>query len=57
VSGTKAIQLFIEFENKTVNLQKNQGITVPRVVMHRPHVNEPTVVIMVESDSVTPTRD
>ncbi|MCL2852969.1 MAG: hypothetical protein FWE20_08070 [Defluviitaleaceae bacterium] len=47
----------IEFEDKTVVLAAHQGITVPKGVLHRPFVKEPTAVIMVESDTVTPTGD
>ena len=50
-------QLFIEFESETVKLDTHQGITVPKGVMHRPYVKEPTAVLMVEGDSVTPTGD
>lgn len=50
-------QLFIEFENETVSLGLHQGITVPKGIMHRPYVKEPTAVLMVEGDSVTPTGD
>ena len=50
-------ELFIEFEDKTVTLQPHQGICVPKGVLHRPFVKQPTAVIMVESDTVTPTGD
>lgn len=50
-------RLYIEFEDKTVALQKHEGITVPKGVMHRPYVKEPTAVLMVEAVSVTPTGD
>jgi mannose-6-phosphate isomerase-like protein (cupin superfamily) len=50
-------QLFIEFEDETVKLEPHQGITVPKGIMHRPYVKEPTAVLMVEGDSVTPTGD
>ena len=50
-------ELFIEFEDKTLTLKPHQGITVPKGVLHRPYVEQPTSVIMVESDTVTPTGD
>jgi mannose-6-phosphate isomerase-like protein (cupin superfamily) len=50
-------QLFIEFENETVKLGMHQGITVPKGIMHRPYVEEPTAVLMVEGATVTPTGD
>ena len=50
-------ELFIEFENETVALKPHHGITVPKGLVHRPYVKEPTAVLMVESDSVKPTGD
>lgn len=50
-------ELFIEFETGITSLKLHQGITVPKGVMHRPFVKEPTAVLMVEGDSVTPTGD
>jgi len=50
-------QLYIEFEDKTVVLQKHEGITVPKGVIHRPYVKGPTNVLMVETVTVTPTGD
>jgi len=48
-------ELFIELENETVALKPHCGITIQKGVMHRPFVKEPTVVLMVETDSVIPT--
>jgi mannose-6-phosphate isomerase-like protein (cupin superfamily) len=50
-------ELFIELENETAALKLHQGFTVPKGVMHRPFVKEPTAVLMVEGDSVIPTGD
>jgi len=50
-------ELFIELENETVALKPHHGFTVPKGVLHRPYVKEPTVVLMVETDSVMPTGD
>ncbi len=50
-------ELFIEFENETLELHSHQGVNVPKGAMHRPFVKEPTVVLMVEADSVMPTGD
>jgi len=50
-------QLFIEFETETVKLDLNQGITVPKGVLHRPFVKQPTAALMFEGDTVTPTGD
>lgn len=48
---------YIELEHETVSLKPHQGFTVPKDVMHRPFVKEPTAVLMVEGGSVTPTGD
>ena len=50
-------ELFIEFENETVTLKLHQGFNVPKGLLHRTYVKEPTAVLMVEGDSVTPTGD
>ena len=50
-------ELFIELENETVVLKPHNGITIPKGVIHRPYVKEPTSVIMVEGDSIRPTGD
>jgi mannose-6-phosphate isomerase-like protein (cupin superfamily) len=50
-------ELYVEFENETVILKLHQGINVPRGIKHRTFVKEPTAVLMVEGDSVTPTGD
>jgi len=50
-------ELFIELKDKTVALKLHNGITIPKGVLHRPFVKEPTAVLMVESDSILPTGD
>ena len=50
-------ELYIELENETVVLLQHQGITIPKGVLHRPYVKEPTAVIMVEKDTVIPVGD
>ena len=50
-------ELNIEFDAETVVLGLHQGITVPKGVLHRPFVKQPTCVIMVETATVTPTGD
>jgi mannose-6-phosphate isomerase-like protein (cupin superfamily) len=47
----------IELENKTIVLTPHQGFAVPRGVMHKTSVTEPTVVLMMEAASVKPTGD
>ena len=53
VDGT----LFIDLEDRTVELGPKQGITVPKGVMHRPRAPEKVVVLMMESKGVVPTGD
>ncbi|MFC1502702.1 cupin domain-containing protein, partial [bacterium] len=49
--------LFLDFEDKTVELRPMQGIVVPRGVLHRPRVPERTIALMVENATITPTGD
>jgi mannose-6-phosphate isomerase-like protein (cupin superfamily) len=44
-------------EDRTVELVPQQGITVPKGVLHRPRAPERTVILMVEAGTVTPTGD
>ena len=50
-------ELIIELEGETVRLKPHQGYTIPRGVVHRPRVEVPTYVLMMEGSSVTPTGD
>lgn len=50
-------KLFIDLEDKTVELMPRQGFTIPRGVLRRPRAPERTVILMVEGDTVTPTGD
>jgi mannose-6-phosphate isomerase-like protein (cupin superfamily) len=51
-------ELRIDVEaRETIVLQPNQGVTVPRGVMHRPRAPRRTVVVMVEPATVVPTGD
>lgn len=49
--------LFLEFEDRTVELDPHQGICVPKGVLHRPRAPQRVVVLMVEGATVTPTGD
>ena len=46
-----------DLEGRTVNLAPQQGIVVPRGVMHRTRAPKRTVVLMVEAATVVPTGD
>ncbi|HBC91757.1 MAG TPA: cupin domain-containing protein [Pelotomaculum sp.] len=50
-------RFIIELEDASIVLEPYQGFTVPRGVLHRTRVNEPTAIIMLEGASVQPTGD
>lgn len=50
-------KFIIELEDVSLELEPHQGFTVPRGVLHRTRVNEPTAIIMVEGISVQPRGD
>lgn len=49
--------LFLDFEDRSVELAPRQGMMVPRRVAHRTRAPQKAVVLMVEAASVTPTGD
>lgn len=51
-------RLLIDLEDRdTVALDRHQGYTVPRGVMHRTRAPERTAILMVEAAGVVPTGD
>ena len=50
-------QLLIDLENKTVELNPGQGVTITKGMMHRPRALKKTVMLMVETSSIEPTGD
>lgn len=48
-------QLLIDLENRTIELNPNQGVTIPKGVMHRPRAPQRTVMLMVETSAIIPT--
>jgi mannose-6-phosphate isomerase-like protein (cupin superfamily) len=51
-------QLFIDIEdNKTIELNSNQGVTITKGIMHRPRAPKKTVMLMVETSVIQPTGD
>ena len=50
-------QLFIDFEDRTIELNPHEGVTVTKGVMHRPRAPRKTVMLMVETKSIQPTGD
>lgn len=50
-------KLLLDLEGRTVELAPQQGILVPKGVLHRTRAPARTVVLMVEAATVTPTGD
>jgi mannose-6-phosphate isomerase-like protein (cupin superfamily) len=49
--------LFIDLEDKTLELGPNQGVTITKGVMHRPRAPKKVVMLMVETSAIQPTGD
>ena len=50
-------QLLIDLNDQTIELNPNQGVTIPKGVMHRPRAPKKTVMLMVETNTIQPTGD
>jgi mannose-6-phosphate isomerase-like protein (cupin superfamily) len=50
-------QFLIDLEDRTIELNPNQGVTIPKGVMHRPRAPKKTVILMVETSEIVPTGD
>lgn len=50
-------QLLVDLEDRTIVLDPNQGVTVPRGVVHRTRAPQKTVMLMVETSEIQPTGD
>jgi mannose-6-phosphate isomerase-like protein (cupin superfamily) len=50
-------RLFIDLEDKTIELGPNQGTTITKGIMHRPRAPKKTVMLMVETNAIQPTGD
>ena len=50
-------KLFIDLNDRTIELFPQQGITIPKEVVHRTRAPERTVILMVEGSGVNPTGD
>jgi len=48
-------ELFIDLEERTVQLAPRQGFVVPKGVTHRTRALERTVILMVENKGIVPT--
>ena len=50
-------QLLIDLEGETLELNRNEGVTISKGVMHRPRAPKRTVMLMVETSAIQPTGD
>lgn len=49
--------LWIDLQDRTVELGPGQGVVIPKGVLHRPRAPERTVILMVETAAIVPTGD
>jgi mannose-6-phosphate isomerase-like protein (cupin superfamily) len=50
-------QLLIDLEDKTIELNPSQGVTISKGVLHRPRASQKTVMLMLETSAIQPTGD
>lgn len=50
-------QLLIDLEDRTIELNPHEGVTISKGVMHRPRAPKKTVMLMVETSAIQPTGD
>ena len=50
-------KLFIDLEDKTIELNPHQGVTISKGIAHRPRAPEKTVMLMVETAEINPIGD
>jgi mannose-6-phosphate isomerase-like protein (cupin superfamily) len=50
-------KLYVDTENGNFELGPNEGVTVPRGVMHRTRAEEKTVMLMIENAGIQPAGD
>ena len=50
-------KLFVDLEDRTIELKPGQGITVTKNLVHRTRAPEKTVMLMVENKGIIPTGD
>ena len=49
--------LFIDLEDRIIELKPNQGTTITKGVMHRPRAPQKVVMLMVETNEIIPVGD
>lgn len=50
-------QFLIDLEDRTIELNPFQGVTISKGAMHRPRAPKKTVLLMVETSAIEPTGD
>lgn len=50
-------KLIIELEDREIELNPGQGVTISKGVMHKPRAPQKTVMLMFETSSIVPTGD
>jgi mannose-6-phosphate isomerase-like protein (cupin superfamily) len=50
-------QLLIDLDDRTIELNPNQGVTISKGIMHRPRAPKRTVMLMMETSAIVPTGD
>jgi mannose-6-phosphate isomerase-like protein (cupin superfamily) len=50
-------RLYIDLQDRTIELERMQGVTITKGVMHRPRAPQKVVMLMVETGAITPTGD
>ena len=50
-------RLLVDLEDRTIELNPGQGVTVTRGVVHRTRAPQKTVMLMVENHTIQPTGD
>lgn len=50
-------QLLVDLEDRTIELNPNEGVTITRGVVHRTRAPRKTVMLMVETSDIQPTGD
>jgi mannose-6-phosphate isomerase-like protein (cupin superfamily) len=50
-------KLFVDLEDKTIEMNPGQGVTVSKNILHRTRAPQKTVMLMVENKAIIPTGD
>src|SRR5690349_4942287 len=50
-------QFLIDLEDRTIELNAFEGVTISKGIMHRPRAPKKTIILMVETSNIIPTGD